>query len=61
MRSYEPRPYIGTCYVCRLPVRRYEGVRVADVAVGLQTGRTIKRLAHAGDCAAELRHRIGGR
>ena len=52
---------IGTCYLCRQPVRAAEAERVVDSAVSGYVTRTIKRLAHAGACASELRGRIGRR
>lgn len=52
---------VGTCYLCRQPVRASEAARVVDDAVSGGGGRQVKRLAHATSCAAELRSRIGRR
>jgi hypothetical protein len=52
---------VGTCYLCRQPVRASEAARVLDVSVSGSLGRRIARLAHIGRCESELRGRIGGR
>lgn len=52
---------IGTCYLCRRPVRAAEAERVADAAVSDNVRRAVKRLAHSATCANELRGRVGRR
>ncbi len=52
----------GRCYRCGRPVMAHMAARVLDHAVLTSDGRPIRRLAHAGECAAILRGRfqIGG-
>ncbi len=50
---------VGTCYVCRLPVRAVHKVRVVDPAVPTREGRMVTRLVHAGECENTLRTRLG--
>lgn len=50
---------VGRCYQCRRPVWAHEATRVPDVSVSSQVGRRVRRLAHVGACADELRDRIG--
>ncbi len=62
MRGSFDRPRIvGRCYVCQAPVTSHEAVRVVDAYVTQHDGRPVRRLAHRGDCALDLVHRIGGR
>ncbi len=56
-----PGRIVGRCAVCRLPVVTQASVRIEDRSVTDHEGRPIRRLAHAGDCAAELRHRVGAK
>ncbi len=51
---------VGRCYACQRPVRRSEATRVNDPMVSSATGRPVRRLAHYGACADELRFRLGG-
>ncbi len=61
MRRYNPYARtIGRCWVCRLPVRSNEAAFIEDRAVLGHGNRPIRRLAHVGDCATELRDRVGG-
>ena len=48
---------IGSCWACRGPVRVFEAVRVPDPVVTFM-GRPIRRLAHRGECEAEVRARL---
>lgn len=54
------RRVVGACYRCDGPVYPHEARRVLDVAVTAQLGRSIFRLAHRGECEAEVRFRVGG-
>jgi hypothetical protein len=51
---------VGRCYVCRRPVHRAEATRINDPAVTNGLGRPVRRLAHYGACAEELRLRMAG-
>jgi hypothetical protein len=51
---------VGRCYVCRRPVHRAEATRINDPAVIGPNGRPVRRLAHYGACAEELRLRMAG-
>jgi hypothetical protein len=55
-----PGQVVGRCEVCRLVVVVQAATRVLDRAVLGSTGRPVRRLAHRGDCALELEHRVGG-
>jgi hypothetical protein len=55
-----PIVVIGRCEVCGRPVGRMDAAKVVDPAVTGLDGRPYRRLAHRGECAAELRHRLGG-
>lgn len=50
---------IGECYLCHHPVRARFAAHVQDLAVSLAQGRRVSRLAHRGECAADLRARLG--
>lgn len=56
-----PGTIVGRCAVCDLPVLSQVARRIVDAAATRDPKHPIRRLAHAGDCALELEHRIGGR
>ena len=56
-RPRDPMRVIGSCWACRGPVRVFEAVRVPDPVVTFM-GRPIRRLAHRGECEAEVRARL---
>jgi len=54
------RSVAGVCYLCRLPVSTDVVKWVVDPKVKHLDGQPVRRLAHRGECARELRHRLGG-
>lgn len=54
-----PGKIVGRCAMCDLPVLAQAAARVFDPAVSATERRKIRRLAHAGRCELELRHRLG--
>ena len=54
-----PGRIVGRCYMCNLPVLAQVATRILDPPASVAFHRNIRRLAHAGRCELELRHRLG--